>query len=611
MRMGMKSKLVSFFVLVVILPLLAGAIWTFVGVKKQMVESVHIQNNLIASQLSNKVDQLIKQKSDLANTLANMPQVIKMDPVELKPTLKAINQKNPDIDVVGVVNLEGMQIVRGDDKPLVDVKDRSYFKNTVAGAENVVSEVLLSKTTNKPSVMVAAPIKENGKIKGVIHLTLNLNDLADIVNNTKVSANGYSYIVDSQGKVVAHLNQEYVLEQKDMTSLAPVQEGLSGKTGVINYSDESTTWLSSYTQTPFLKWVVVTQQPFSEATASANSIVRITLIVLVFGAVIALLVGLFLSGRIVRPVLALKDNVLDIAGGNLARTVNVESRDEIGELAQSINKMRENLRDLIRQLVHSEEELYESSGLLRNQAQQTSAGATEAAATVGEIAATVDEVSRNLQEITLASGEAASAAQKGSGGVNKLTSQMDAIITSSKEASRVIDSLSITLNRVNQIVELITSIADQTNLLALNAAIEAARAGDSGRGFAVVAEEVRKLAEQSAAAAKDINQIIRQVQVESDNAVSAMAAGTEQVREGSVVVEEVGLSFKVIIDSVSGLAEQIQNVASAAEQVSTGVQNVTATTEEQTSAMEEIAGATEKLSQMSVELKDVTGKFRI
>lgn len=610
-RSGLKFRLTVFFVMVAVLPLLAGGIWTVIGVKKHLVENVYAQGNLIARKLSDEVDMVIRNRVELVKTLANTPQVIKMDAKELKPFIKSIKEKNPDIDVIGVLNPAGMQMARSDDTALLDLKDRSYFKDAVSGKDYAVSEVLISKSNQKPIVIVAAPIKENGAIKGVLHLSLTLNSLDDLISENKAGTTGYSFIVDGKGKVVAHPNQQYIVEQKDLATLPPVREGLSGKTGSIEFSGEGDTWLSSHTQTSFLKWVVVTQQTLEEATATANGMVGNTLLALFLGAVFALLIGIALANKVITPIMSLRKGVLAMAGGDLTRAMDVESHDEIGQLAESVTKMRDNLRDMVKQLVDTGSHLSVAAGHLSSQAQQTSAGASEAAATVGEIASTVEQVSKNLREVSAVSGEAAKEAQNGARSVEKLTGQMNAISTTSDEATHVIDSLSKTLHHVNQIVDMITTIADQTNLLALNAAIEAARAGEQGRGFAVVAEEVRKLAEQSANAAKDINKMIGQVQVESAKAVAAMKAGNNQVKEGTIVVEEVGRIFKGIIGAVDGLAEQVHSVATAAEQVSAGVENVAATTEEQTAAMEEVAAATEQLSEMSAGLNSLANKFKI
>lgn len=145
-----------------------------------------------------------------------------------------------------------------------------------------------------------------------------------------------------------------------------------------------------------------------------------------------------------------------------------------------------------------------------------------------------------------------------------ISMQMEAIENTTASSEKVIDELSNSAAKITQIVELITQIADQTNLLALNAAIEAARAGEHGRGFAVVAVEVRKLAEQSANAAKEIHQLIATIQHETGIAVQSMADSIARVQEGSTVVAEVGTTFEKIISAVQNLSDEIQSVAAAA-----------------------------------------------
>lgn len=183
--------------------------------------------------------------------------------------------------------------------------------------------------------------------------------------------------------------------------------------------------------------------------------------------------------------------------------------------------------------------------------------------------------------------------------------------SSSAKAGQVMGELSQTLLKVNQIVDVITGIADQTNLLALNAAIEAARAGEQGRGFVVVAEEVRKLAEQSAGAAKEIHDLIDNVQGESKLAVETMAQGNIEVQEGVRIANEAGSILHAILGEISDLSLKIEDVAAAAEQVAAGVQNVASSTEEQTAAMEEVTAVTADLKRIALNMNDVVEKFKV
>lgn len=329
---------------------------------------------------------------------------------------------------------------------------------------------------------------------------------------------------------------------------------------------------------------------------------------------IALVVGIILSvaltRRIRNPIVQMVAGANKYAGGDFRESINVASKDEIGELAGALNTMQQNFKDILQKLTNASGILAGSARQLTSQAQQTSAGASEAAATVGQIAATMEDVAQNAREVSLQADSVSGHADKGYRDMELMTGQMLEISSASEQVAGAIDLLNGSVIKIAQFVDIITNIAEQTNLLALNAAIEAARAGDAGRGFAVVAEEVRKLAEQSARSTKEINQLIASIQAQSDQAVQAMASGARKVEQGNNVIQEVELSFKEILKSIKGLGGQVQSVASAAQEVSAGVQNVAATTEEQTAAMQEVSASTEELNKIAEDLHLMVEKFK-
>lgn len=297
--------------------------------------------------------------------------------------------------------------------------------------------------------------------------------------------------------------------------------------------------------------------------------------------------------------------------GDLRSRIKIDSKDEIGAVSNSFNGLISDIHNIISEIQTAFSILKETAGQLSTNANQTSATAVETASTVNEMAYTIEQVSENAQKAAALSEETSREAEQGAIDVDRITSQMKIIALASEKTSQVVESLTSNLNQINQIVQFITQIADQTNLLALNAAIEAARAGEQGRGFTVVAEEVRKLAEQSASAAKNINKLIVIIQLESQRAVEAMVEGNRHAVEGKAVVGEVGDRFNKITSSVKGLANQIQNVAAASEQILSGVQNIASTTEEQTATMEEVSASTEKLAQMAEDLNQLVGRFKV
>ncbi|GAB6179045.1 hypothetical protein JCM14036_03640 [Desulfotomaculum defluvii] len=252
-----------------------------------------------------------------------------------------------------------------------------------------------------------------------------------------------------------------------------------------------------------------------------------------------------------------------------------------------------------------------SSMQLSASSQNVAASAQETSSTITQVASTVEQVTINTQNIAENSDHATNYAQAGTEGLRRISRQMELIERATISSGEDINMLNKSAAKISQIVELITQIADQTNLLALNAAIEAARAGEQGRGFAVVAEEVRKLAEQSANAAKDIYQLIKSIQQETDKAVQSMTDSVAQVKEGSTVVLDVGVTFEKIIAAVHNLSEEIQSVASAAEQMSASVQSVASNTEEQAATIEEVSSTSQDLNRMAEELESLSKHFKV
>lgn len=387
-------------------------------------------------------------------------------------------------------------------------------------------------------------------------------------------------------------------------------------------------------------------------TAADNSemasIIAGLLSILVGGAI-----SLFAARSISRPVNQLAVVAQQVAGGDLTQQAKVESRDEIGQLAASFNTMVAHLKALIRQINLNTEQLAASSEELTASAQQSAqaaeqvavsitqvangaseqmAASAETSAVVQQMAAGVEEMAASANQVAAQSAQAADKAQSGGIAVDQAVNQMTRIENAVSTSSTVITKLGEQSQEIGQIVDTIAGIAGQTNLLALNAAIEAARAGEQGRGFAVVAEEVRKLAEQSQEAAKKIAGLIGAIQEDTEQAVAAMAEGTQEVKTGAAVVDAAGDTFRDIAELVLQVSGQVRDISAAIQQTASGsqhivgsvkridelskqsaeeAQSVSAATEEQLASMEEIASSSEALAKLAQELKTAVASFRI
>jgi len=329
---------------------------------------------------------------------------------------------------------------------------------------------------------------------------------------------------------------------------------------------------------------------------------------------------------VIKPLTASVELANHIANRNLGvEDLPVLAEDEIGSTTAALNTMKNNLRGVIQSIASTAEhvasateELSSSATLQSQSAQGQTDQAAHVATAMQEMSSTVLQVSENSNKAAESSRQAAETARHGGTIVENTLTKMRVIAGSVSGTARKMEELGKSSDQIGRIIGVIDEIADQTNLLALNAAIEAARAGEQGRGFAVVADEVRKLAERTTTATKEIAQMIKSIQDETRTAVTAMETGTKQVEEGVQSTAQAGDSLREIIRMAEEVGEMITHIATAAteqssasEEVNNNMDQIAKLVKESATGAQESAKACQDLSELALDLQKMVGDFKL
>ena len=445
-----------------------------------------------------------------------------------------------------------------------------------------------------------------GGKQAVAGLGLSVNALAEAVRNYKLGQSGYVFLVRANGTVLIHRDPKMVdgkHQLADMQGMTPaLAKRLMGGEAFVADSfkgaEGETLVASSFI--PELNAYLVAQVPEAEVLAGiARGAAMTSLIAAVIGGGIGMLAIFAIARAIASPVAKAAELLEDIAsgGGDLTRRMPVQSKDELGALAAAFNKFVESLNATILRVRDSSRAIGAATGDIASGNMDLSARTEAQASNLEETAAAMEELTSTVHNNTANAEQAnklvagtAESARRGGDVVGQVVEKMASITASS--------------NKISDIIGVIDGIAFQTNILALNAAVEAARAGEQGRGFAVVASEVRNLAQRSAAAAKEIKELITE--------------SVQQVADGGKLADSAGAAMQDIVKSVQNVAGLMQEIASASQEQSLGIDQVNQavtqmddTTQQNAALVEQAAAAAQSLSEQAARLEEVVGLFKL
>lgn len=441
--------------------------------------------------------------------------------------------------------------------------------------------------TNKEEIVISdVRLIKNGSIDnaGVLSFNIKPEIFQKELQNIKIGENGYMYIIDKDGYVISH--RDSTLAGENWSKDVNIINILKNKNGSFTFKEESTgkNMFAVYTSSEDTGWKYVAVVPYSELTMSSKKVAGTIAIFSLLCLVLTFAIALVISKAISSPIKTMTKVMGEVEKGNLDVSVQVKEKDELGILAQSFNRMIENLREIVNEVKISMYETNESTVTIGGGIEELAKSSLEAKEATGQIAvgAAIQAEKSSLcsdtarkfgeklstileysKEVSKSSNEAKDKSSNGMQFIQELESKSNNNLVMLTEVYESITELAKNTNEIKGILASISEISERTNLLSLNAAIEAARAGEAGRGFAVVADEVKKLAEKSKTFTEQISRIIKNINSRTINSVTMSQKVMKEIEGQNMYVHETLNTFKDIKVKVDKVENHIGSLNTA------------------------------------------------
>jgi methyl-accepting chemotaxis protein len=348
-RFGLTAKVIVVMSLVSLLPLLTLSGLTLLQLDRRMRLEQETAAAQVAATLANQVEEWIDKSARALRLVAETPQLQSMEPGAQAAMLKAMVKQYPWMSSAIALNANGMNIARTDASPLSDYSDRLYYKAIVKGQDLAWQTVIARDDTRQPALVLAVPIREGSRLKGVIATALLLDSITHRVAHWRSGKTGFAFLVDESGKAIAHPEESYAKELRNLSDHPLIAKFRTEAEGQLYFKDKGVD-SHGHVQGTTQGWAVAVQQSEAEAFARVREALLFTAAVSAV-TVLAVLLVAYLAGRAVaRPIRKLTEYANRISVGEMETEIDVRSSDEIGDLAEAISRMQESIRLSIERL---------------------------------------------------------------------------------------------------------------------------------------------------------------------------------------------------------------------------------------------------------------------